>query len=400
MKHVFRLFVICAAIVIAAASSYAAPLPHPNGYDYFIRAGEAFVPDHNSVDEVTSTKYPLAQEYPIGPKEAWLKENAKALHLLREGLKYPAWQPDMPLNHQYPSYSDFRWLARALLVESHVYAERGQFDKAVSSVLDIMDFGYAVPRGGSLIASLVGNAITAMAIREMENLLPHLDAKTARATSFRLGTIYANRFPYYKTIQEDKRYGQDLLKNALKGADWRKQVADFSDLSLAQAARLLLMSKEEYMDEYSQLMDAQINAAHLPYAAMQPVTGFENSPADILISHTFSRRWIQARADTQSVLVMMMLALRAYQLDHGNYPPTLQTLVPHYLRRVPLDPFSGLTPLRYRLEGEKYFLWSIGPDGVNNNARPIKNKERGGRAQYHSWSSNAKGDIVAGLNVP
>jgi hypothetical protein len=352
------------------------------------------------VDEVTSTKYVKGKIYPIGPKEAWLKENAKAFHLLREGLKYPAWQPKSNSTDFFPSYSKFRGLARALRVESHVYAERGEFDKAVSSAVNIIDFGYAIPRGGALIASLVGNAITAMGISELGNLLPHLDANTSRVASFRLGKIYANRFPYYKTLQEDKTYGQDLLTDALKRTDWRKQIADSGELSVMQAARLLLMSKEELMEDYSRLMDAQIDNGHLPYSTMHPVPGFKESPVAIFAFAVPSYRWIHARADTQCLLMMAMLALRAYKMNQGNYPSSLRTLVPHYLRKVPIDPFDGLTPLRYRLEGEKYFLWSIGPDGINNNGRPVENKNRTGRGRYRSWSSGDSGDIVAGLNMP
>lgn len=399
MKHVFSLLVACASMLVFATNASAAPMPNPNGYEYFIRAGDAFVPDNKGVDEVTSTKYEKGKIYPIAPKEAWLKRNAKAFHLLREGLKYPVWQPKVQFSHLYPNYSKFRWLARALRVESHVYAERGELDKAVGSAVDIIDFGYAIPRGGPLIASLVGNAITAMGFRELENLLPRLDASTSRTASFRLGKIYANRFPYYKTVQGDKMYGQELLKDALKRTDWRKQIADAGDLSVIQAARLLSMSKEELMADYSRLMDAQIDNAHLPYSTMQPVTGFKKSPVAIFAINVSSRRWIQARADTQCVLAMTMLALRAYKMNHGNYPRTLQKLVPHYLRKVPLDSFDGLTPLRYRLEGEKYFLWSIGPDGINNNGRPIENKNRPERGRYRSWNSGATGDIVAGLNM-
>jgi hypothetical protein len=154
------------------------------------------------------------------------------------------------------------------------------------------------------------------------------------------------------------------------------------------------------MEEYSRFMDAHIDNVHLPYSAMQPVTGFKNSPVAAFILNFSDSRWNQARADTQSVLLMMMLALRAYKMDHGNYPPTLQTLVPHYLRKVPIDPFDGLTPLRYRLDGEKYFLWSIGPDSISNNGRPMENKNRSGRGRYRSWRPGDSGDIVAGLNVP
>ena len=401
MSRLLYLFTL-SIIVLTQKMSFAAEVPRPNGYDFFVRAGEAFVRDSNSVDEVTSTsmKYEPGKIYPIGPKQAWLKENAKALHLLREGLKYPAWQPKVDDNGYFPSYSQFRSLARALVVESHVYAQQGQFDKAASSTLDIVAFGYAVPRGATVIGSLVGNAIVAIGVGALGKIMPHLDAASSQAAAGRLERIYADRMPYFKTMEYEKIHTIEMLKDALKRPDWRKEISDAGNHSIAQAARLLLMTKNDVIDEYTRRMDDQIQNAHLPYSKMQPVPGFEDSPLATFIINVSNVRWDQARADTQCIISMAMLALRAYKLCHQQYPATLQKLVPNYLRKVPIDPFDGMTSLRYRLDGEKYRLWSIGPDGINNNGRPVENKNQTGRGRYHSWASGNSGDIVAGVNVP
>jgi len=411
MKRVFFLFIGCIITsTLAPATSWAdtAPLvdtpastmPHPNGYDYFIRAGEAFVRDDKGVDEVTATAYVKGKKYPIAPKEAWLKKNAKAFHLLREGLKFPARQPMRAGSAIFPSYVKFRSLARALTVESHVYIERGKFDKAANSVLDIIDFGYDIPRGGTLIASLVGNAIQAIGAHEWGDLMLHLDAKTSQAAASRLEKIYDGRFPYYKTLQEEKLSTQHSLRGILKQRDWRKEMVNDWNLPVIQSVPLLFLSKDDVMGEYSKLMDVQIDKAHLPYGKMQSLLTKEESPLASLVSDATSYRWIQGRENTKNVLIMTMLALRAYKLHHGNYPINLQQLVPNYLRKVPIDPFDGMTTLRYRLEKEKYRLWSIGPDGVDNNGRPIENKNRTGRARYRSWASGDNGDVVAGINAP
>ncbi|MEO6907490.1 MAG: hypothetical protein ABI210_06330, partial [Abditibacteriaceae bacterium] len=63
--------------------------------------------------------------------------------------------------------------------------------------------------------------------------------------------------------------------------------------------------------------------------------------------------------------------------------------------------------LHYRLQGDKYLLWSIGPDGVDNGAKPIINTNANGstlsmtnRQRYYFRSPDSKGDVVAGINMP
>lgn len=54
------------------------------------------------------------------------------------------------------------------------------------------------------------------------------------------------------------------------------------------------------------------------------------------------------------------LAARAYQNDHGEIPPDLDSLVPTYLPRVPID-FCDAAPIRYSRETRA--IWSIGAKG-------------------------------------
>lgn len=53
------------------------------------------------------------------------------------------------------------------------------------------------------------------------------------------------------------------------------------------------------------------------------------------------------------------LALERYRLTHGQYPATLDALVPDILPQVPLDPFDG-KPLRYINDGKRVAVYSVG----------------------------------------
>jgi hypothetical protein len=85
--------------------------------------------------------------------------------------------------------------------------------------------------------------------------------------------------------------------------------------------------------------------------------------------HSASWRIEHFRRATESRIVMIELGLRAYQLDHGRLPATLSELVPEYLPDIPQDPF-GKGDIKYRLAGDSYKLYSLGPDGVDDDAKP------------------------------
>lgn len=69
---------------------------------------------------------------------------------------------------------------------------------------------------------------------------------------------------------------------------------------------------------------------------------------------------IQKTLETQIQLdqTLTACALERYRLDHGSYPPGLDTLVPAYLTGIPTEPTTG-TPLHYRpADDGAFLLWT------------------------------------------
>ena len=64
----------------------------------------------------------------------------------------------------------------------------------------------------------------------------------------------------------------------------------------------------------------------------------------------------------------VMLAAQAYRRDKGEFPASLDALVPDYLEAVPLDPChrSGGRFLYRRDSPTKALVWSVGEDGTDN----------------------------------
>jgi hypothetical protein len=64
----------------------------------------------------------------------------------------------------------------------------------------------------------------------------------------------------------------------------------------------------------------------------------------------------------------LAFALATYHADQGKYPSKLDELAPKYLPSVPSD-MSSEKPLIYRLEGPGYLLYSVGPNGKDDDGR-------------------------------
>jgi hypothetical protein len=78
----------------------------------------------------------------------------------------------------------------------------------------------------------------------------------------------------------------------------------------------------------------------------------------------------QATFRTQAELRCMiaLLAAERYRQAKGRWPAKLEDLVPEYLSRVPIDPYDGKL-LRLRLHDDGLIIYSIGPDGEDNQGK-------------------------------
>lgn len=71
------------------------------------------------------------------------------------------------------------------------------------------------------------------------------------------------------------------------------------------------------------------------------------------------------------------IALERHRINSGGYPERLEALVPEFLPALPLDPVT-LSPFHYRRENsEKFLLWSVGWDEVDENGKIGKERVEG-----------------------
>jgi hypothetical protein len=83
---------------------------------------------------------------------------------------------------------------------------------------------------------------------------------------------------------------------------------------------------------------------------------------------------IRGMCDRRSAMIEILfcaLALRRYELRHGNLPERLEELSPEFLPSVPIDPLNG-GPLFYQRDGKGYLLYSTAMPSASEFGPPEK----------------------------
>lgn len=76
----------------------------------------------------------------------------------------------------------------------------------------------------------------------------------------------------------------------------------------------------------------------------------------------------QARAEYEAMVTVV--AVKRYRMEKGSNAPDLETLVrERYLDKLPMDPYSN-GPLVYRLTGDGFTLYTVGPDFTDDGGTP------------------------------
>ena len=402
-------------------------MPNPNACDIFTEAGKAIqdgkaieeaVSNHsnanNPVNDSPSTR-PSAKTkvYSLAEKEVLVAKNGLAVRLLRQGLPYPYLNPPYrSVETLFPYYSQFRGLARLLRLKGEVEAAKGDYDAAMQSWLDAMQMGEMIPHGSPLIGMLVGIACEAIGRRPVwEKGLDHLTSAQAKASIQRLEAIQAMRLPFADTVQEEKWGIQASLIEAFNRPDWRHKMQETTadkdnNGTIERWSGQIMLSfygRGRILKNMTAYMDASIAQARQPYALHLAQPPIPSDPISQMIAPIFAQARIkEVESHTQNSLLLVALALRAYHEDKKAYPATLAELAPTYLKRLPDDPFALKGGFRYRKQGEKFVLYSVGPDAKDDGGKPIDDptKAKGSsnpRARY-LVEQGSLGDIVVGVN--
>ena len=374
-------------------------MPKDNGYDYFVRAGKML-----GVQGPSSCATRQPNSWTVPELKRYVLSNAPALAMVREGLKRECVLPPARSAKGVflPEFARTRELARRVVDEGRYYRAIGNFRRAADSHLDCIEMGAVFPRGGSLIAGLVGEAIEAIGEHDFGQLIPNLDSGGLAHVAARLERIETRQVPYAEVIEEEGRVSAAILVEECgrpgylwsfaNPASWFSS-GPFGFSGRPSAGEVYLRARYAFCNKTAACRSFMDYAKATAAEARKPYTGkFKVSvpanPVLQMLSPVFDRvRQCWELEAAKRALIQADVALRRYRFDHGRYPDALSALVPAYLKKQPIDPFGIGKPLRYKsLNGGKDFLlYSLGPNLKDDGGTP--------GSQQNSYST---GDVVAG----
>lgn len=360
-------------------------LPKPNAYSSFQRAGmllqepnavcvaaDAACPRRGSVLRVRSDD--AVPVYSHSRSESLVERNSESLRLVRQGLAYSYRAP--PYYNRVSGRPPYESLGMLVVLDGQMQTRDSQWSRALDSYLVALQFGEVIRRGGNLDVLSSGRHIQEHARLGLEDILDRLDAAQLRLAIQRMELIRRLRVPFSDVLTEFKWILVHDHMQALDNRNLLEALREFrathttGNDQLVDRLPVLTLSKRCIVANLVAYMDKLISRAHRPFVARGPSPSLPRDP--FYLPGAWDDDDAEWRADlvnqTENDMLTVKLALRAYELERGRLPLTLSELAPTYMESVPNDMFTNGSKLRYRRQGERYLLYSIGRDGYG---RPI-----------------------------
>jgi len=359
-----------------------------------------------------------AEEFPH--LAAWLEANRGPLQLVVEGsTRQRFYSPLIPprespllLNVLLPGAQGGRSMCDVLVARAMLRLGEGKVDEAWHDLLACHRWARLVAQGPMFIEALIANAIEGTACVGDAAVAHHGNLTSEQARRFRAdlrqldplpGVVakidVAERFAFLDTVTamardgpaalvEDGASGEEpswletqLSKRGARLLDWDAVLRMGNEHfdRLVKAGRIADRSeREEAVAQLDAEITQEANEVRDPMSLGKSL--LSTGPGKVvtekigqvflaLLGPSFSTAW-QSEDRTRLTLQMaqVALALAAYRGDHGSYPDGLAQLVPEYLDEVPRDLFAD-GELRYERDGEDYVLYSVGPNGQDEEGR-------------------------------
>lgn len=282
--------------------------PADNGMDDLLRAAEMVATPGVDIDALSGEAL-----------KAYLERHRPALKLARAALARPC-QMTLPVdgvecNLAWMDQPErLKRLARVFVAEGRLHLEADQPREAASCFFEAMEFGEAMTRGGSTNDALLGMACQSAGLEKLVQLFPDPDHALCEELGLWLSELDERQATFDQIADRDWLWFE-------KSTPWEHRW------------RLLQLRG---------MWERTLQAS----------------------ATTFNRSLARRR------LFCGHLALRRFRWAEGDYPKTLNELVPRFLKSLPPDPFSGGS-LIYRRLPQGYLLYSVGEDGVDDGGKPL-----------------------------
>jgi hypothetical protein len=342
---------------------------------------------------------------------AWSDQFQPAFGLLREALKRPYARMDGDYTRPYKipiaDYVNVRAIAQMLAQRAKCGLLLGQPDQALNDLTLLNHSRRLMERAPTgkpitLVDAMINVAVTGLyaetlakglqshgwqepqlfalqkqlAQIELPPLVVQSFGSEPAATTHTLETVSTAEFVEWLPPGRKMKWAWiQQVKAALIPRGWIYQ-------NMATSARLVRQQTEGY-DPANKLfqpqkfggLDRELNAIALPYKFIAAVA-----------VPNFTKAW-QTTAYNQTLAnqAQIVCALERYRLRHGDYPETLNALVPQIIEKLPQD-IIGAGPLHYQHTADgKFLLYSVGWNETDDGGEVVWKKDGSVDREKGDW---------------
>ncbi len=381
--------------------------PVPNAFDYYYNA-QALLVDKDRMSSLIKTVVDQSSHGGVtqGSKayieiKNLIARNNNVLVGFRKGFpyKYQAIPWEEP-GQLFPYYAGFRRATVLLSLDSQAKAAEGDYNAAMSDCLDAMKIGNDSIPGIGAISCLVGIACEGNARGFIWDYIDRLNALQSLAALRRLQKIRTSTYLLYKTMEDEKNNNVILGYQMCGYYPGKPTYQEFRFMPVWEKRIFILMTHE--------CMNEAVSKSTLPYPIASKIhtkytsksissAGWGDGMAMIIykpMTKVYDNMVLKyAVNETHNNLLEASIALHVYKLNKGSYPDNLSQLSPEYCKQALKDPFTEDKLLRYKKTSKRYSLYSVGPDGKDDQGQVITVRNKIGKIDINVAS---KGDIITG----
>jgi hypothetical protein len=330
---------------------------------------------------------------------AYLQRQQKTLAIVRRAadlpecrFEYDYSKPDIELVLR--ELGALRNGARLLAIAAKAEAAAGNTDLALADCRRMYAIGGHAGSSPLLVSGLVAIGVDALASKTVAQILPGVTTATqldplpvpdpqavARRFAHTLRGEEAMGLAFYCDIAGGKSVPGVVAASSMNhlpplGTSGRAGTA----WSRSSGLILWLTWLQDDVGTYRELMQRVHESSQRPYhefaAELQAKVGKRYGLLTSLLVPSMLAS-LRNVAETQALRSAVGVAIAAtrYRVDHGDYPPSADRLVPEYLDAIPLDPFNG-QPLRFKKTSDgSVVIYSVGSDGVDDGGQVEKPRD-------------------------
>ena len=299
--------------------------------------------------------------------QSYINVNIETIQIMRDAYNKPYYQnPDFSkpeyfsIDNRLPPLNKIRDASYLMATQALYSAYTGDVDGGLEELFELAEFGSKLQNSYSLhIEYLIGVAIEKIAIGGMQDIVLNNSVssttlelyinKIEKIANHQKGWTKSIIAEYYNVeninntlIDEYRKEGEELsfvddLISKKTGSYYNFRPNKTSQLRIEELRRVLEdASKPCHL--VSDYKSKNLNSFEILYT--------ENSAGIMMmnflgnIDNSFHNP--RCKSDFYTDSLRLLLAIKLYHLDNGDYPNQLKNLIPEYATEIPQDPFNGL----------------------------------------------------------